>query len=52
MPRLAARLAPLLAPDIPYLIRGHGLYVWGSDIDQAFDRLEAVEFLLHCELHR
>jgi methylthioribulose-1-phosphate dehydratase len=33
-----------------YLIRGHGIYVWGADMPQALMRLEAVEFMLRCEL--
>ena len=35
-----------------YLIRGHGAYVWGVDMDQALARLEGLEFLLSCELER
>jgi methylthioribulose-1-phosphate dehydratase len=39
-------------PDAPpgYLIRGHGAYVWGADMDAALMRLEALEFMLLCEL--
>jgi methylthioribulose-1-phosphate dehydratase len=39
-------------PDAPpgYLIRGHGAYVWGADMDQAMARLEALEFMLLCDL--
>jgi methylthioribulose-1-phosphate dehydratase len=33
-----------------YLIRGHGVYVWGADMDAALMRLEALEFMLLCEL--
>jgi len=33
-----------------YLIGGHGLYAWGSDLAQAQRHLEAFEFLLNCEL--
>ncbi len=33
-----------------YLLRGHGIYVWGADMSQALMRLEAVEFMLRCEL--
>jgi methylthioribulose-1-phosphate dehydratase len=33
-----------------YLLRGHGIYVWGADMPQALLRLEAVEFMLRCEL--
>jgi methylthioribulose-1-phosphate dehydratase len=39
-------------PDSPpgYLIRGHGLYVWADDMPGALLRLEALEFMLACEL--
>jgi methylthioribulose-1-phosphate dehydratase len=52
-----ARLAGIIAPHLPamrlgYLIRGHGIYVWAPDMDTALARLEAVEFLLACELER
>ena len=33
-----------------YLIRGHGVYVWGEDMPRALLRLEALEFMLACEL--
>jgi methylthioribulose-1-phosphate dehydratase len=53
MTRLAAEIEPHLA-DAPlgYYIRGHGCYVWAADMESAFARLEAVEFLLDCELQR
>lgn len=31
-----------------FLIRGHGLYAWGTDISEARRHLEALEFLLSC----
>lgn len=34
-----------------YLIRGHGVYVWAADMDAALARLEALEFMLECEMH-
>lgn len=37
-------------PPPGYLIRGHGLYVWGADMPAALLRLEALEFMLACEL--
>jgi len=51
------RLAHVIAPHLPgchagYLIRGHGVYVWGPDMDTALARLEGLEFLLACELER
>lgn len=33
-----------------YLIRGHGVYTWGKDIDSALRHLEAIEYLMECEL--
>jgi methylthioribulose-1-phosphate dehydratase len=54
MPRLAARLAGVLRAGAPlgYLIRGHGVYVWGPEMETALARLEGLEFLLACELER
>lgn len=50
--RLVSVLEPLLAANAPlgYLIRGHGVYVWGPDMPTALARLEGLEFLLACEL--
>ena len=51
--RLQAEVASRWAKgaSVPgYLIRGHGIYVWGADMPQALLRLEAVEFMLRCEL--
>ena len=51
--RLAAKVQPWLDehPDcVGYLIRGHGLYTWGSGMAEALMRLEALEFMLSCEL--
>ena len=52
-----ARLSALIDPHLDscplgYYIRGHGVYVWGPSMDAALHRLEAVEFLLACELER
>lgn len=34
-------------PQVPgLLIRGHGVTVWGDSVQQAYDRLECLEFLL------
>jgi methylthioribulose-1-phosphate dehydratase len=54
MPRLSERLAPLLLAGAPlgYLIRGHGVYVWGPEMETALARLEGLEFLLACELEK
>jgi len=45
------RWARMAAPILPgYLIRGHGVYVWGPDMDAALARLEGLEFMLACEM--
>ncbi len=31
-----------------YIIRRHGIYTWGQDIDEAFRQIEIIEFLLEC----
>jgi methylthioribulose-1-phosphate dehydratase len=33
-----------------YLIAGHGIYAWGNNVAQARHRVEALEFMLECEL--
>ena len=54
IPRLQRALDALWndAPDAPpgYVIRGHGVYVWGPDMNAAMTRLEALEFMLLCHL--
>ena len=51
--RLAVAIAPKLGfCHLGYYIRGHGAYVWADDMDAALARLEAIEFLLECELAR
>lgn len=35
-----------------YLIKGHGLYAWGSSVAQARHRVEALEFMFECELRK
>lgn len=50
--RLASRVDARLDAlnDIPgYLIRGHGFYTWGKDMDEAMRHVEAFEFLFECE---
>ena len=50
---LAAEMEPRLSDaKLGYLIRGHGVYVWGPDMPTALARLEGLEFLLACELER
>ncbi|MDO1529695.1 methylthioribulose 1-phosphate dehydratase [Fulvimonas sp. R45] len=53
MPELAARVDAWLDAGKPlaaYLIDGHGIYTWGRDMAEARRHLEALEFLLGCEL--
>jgi methylthioribulose-1-phosphate dehydratase len=52
--RLATVTEPVVAAGSPlgYVIRGHGVYVWGPDMPTALARLEGLEFLLACELER
>lgn len=53
MTRLAAAVAPWLErPDCPpaYLIEGHGIYAWGTGVTEAARHLEALDFILECEL--
>lgn len=53
MPDLVERIDAWLDAGHPlhaYLIDGHGLYTWGRSMDEARRHLEAVEFLLGCEL--
>ncbi len=33
-----------------YLIEGHGIYTWGTDMAEARRQLDAFEFLFQCEL--
>ncbi|MFT9207050.1 methylthioribulose 1-phosphate dehydratase [Acetobacter orientalis] len=52
-----ARLATVVVPSFGampagYIIRGHGVYVWGKDMPTALARLEGLEFLLACALER
>ena len=49
---LDALWAGQASPLPGYLIRGHGIYVWGRDMPQAMLRLEALEFMLECELEQ
>ncbi|OOG47060.1 methylthioribulose 1-phosphate dehydratase [Rhodanobacter sp. C01] len=53
MPELVARVDAWLDAGKPlhaYLIDGHGIYAWGRDMADAERHLEALEFLLGCEL--
>ena len=53
MPELVARVDAWLDAGKPlhaYLIDGHGIYTWGRDMAETERHLEALEFLLGCEL--
>lgn len=53
MPELVASVDAWLDAGKPlhaYLIDGHGIYTWGRDMTEARRHLEALEFLLACEL--
>lgn len=52
--QLVEQIEPDLKDNLPigYVIAGHGVYAWGNDVEHAFWRLEALEFLLSCELER
>ncbi len=53
MSELTARVDAWLQEGNPlnaYLIDGHGVYTWGRDMDEAKRHLEALEFMLACEL--
>jgi methylthioribulose-1-phosphate dehydratase len=53
MPELVARVDAWLDAGKPlaaYLIDGHGIYTWGRSMAEARRHLEALEFLLGCEL--
>jgi methylthioribulose-1-phosphate dehydratase len=53
MPELVVRVDAWLDAGKPlhaYLIDGHGIYTWGRDMAETRRHLEALEFLLACEL--
>ncbi|MEO6968300.1 MAG: methylthioribulose 1-phosphate dehydratase [Rhodanobacteraceae bacterium] len=53
MHELAARVDAWIDTGKPlhaYLIDGHGIYTWGRDMREAKRHLEALEFMLACEL--
>ncbi|WP_413736939.1 methylthioribulose 1-phosphate dehydratase [Sodalis sp. RH21] len=52
---LAARVASRHEADplrFGFLVRGHGLYCWGRNVEEARRHLEGLEFLFQCELQR
>ncbi|MEW6444967.1 MAG: methylthioribulose 1-phosphate dehydratase [Pseudomonadota bacterium] len=53
IPRLAAEVdawIDMQGLPVGYLIEGHGLYTWGATVDDAVRHVEALEFMLECEL--
>ena len=53
MPDLVAQVDAWLDAGKPlhaYLIAGHGIYTWGRNMAETHRHLEALEFLLGCEL--
>ena len=53
IPALSREVERRLQDDAPtpaYLIRGHGAYGWGKDMDEAERVIEALEHLLSCEI--
>ena len=58
IPTLADQVRQQLANPAPgtawhgYLIRRHGMYTWGSSLDEARRHVEVLEFLLECTARR
>jgi methylthioribulose-1-phosphate dehydratase len=55
VPALAARVENRLADKpghVGYLLAGHGLYAWGASVEDAMRHVEALDFLLTCELEK
>lgn len=53
IPRLAEQVEQYMDKHgaiYAYIIAGHGLYTWGSSVQEALRHLEALEFLFDCEL--
>ncbi len=52
MPSLAEAVDLLLDDGCTwgYLIAGHGLYAWGRDAAEAMRHIEAIQFMIECEL--
>jgi methylthioribulose-1-phosphate dehydratase len=45
-----ARLVAVHPMPSAFLLRGHGLYAWGANVEEAERIVEALELLLSCEL--
>lgn len=57
IPKLASRVRERLTASTDplrygYLIRRHGMYTWGRDIEEARRHVEILEFLFECEGRR
>ncbi|HZF08845.1 MAG TPA: methylthioribulose 1-phosphate dehydratase [Thermoanaerobaculia bacterium] len=55
IPRLGEEVAKLLAAHPAlwgFLLAGHGLYTWGSSLDEAKRHVEIFEFLFECAARR
>ena len=50
IPALSREVERRLKDEPAYLIRGHGAYAWGKDMDEAERVVEALEHLLSCEI--
>jgi methylthioribulose-1-phosphate dehydratase len=50
IPALSREVDSRLRDEPAYLIRGHGAYAWGKDMDEAERVVEALEHLLSCEI--
>jgi methylthioribulose-1-phosphate dehydratase len=53
IPRLAELVEQYLdshAPCHAYIIAGHGLYTWGTSVQETLRHLEALDFIFDCEL--
>jgi methylthioribulose-1-phosphate dehydratase len=50
IPALSREVEHRLRDEPAYLIRGHGAYAWGKDMDEAERVVEALEHLLSCEI--
>jgi methylthioribulose-1-phosphate dehydratase len=50
IPALSREVERRLRDEPAYLIRGHGAYAWGKDMDEAERVIEALEHLLSCEI--
>ena len=54
IPQLVEQITPSLESlQLPaFLIRGHGIYAWGESLADADRHLEAIEYLIECDILR